>query len=332
MSGHNRPVPEIGKGYPSNLVKNGEISDGGLMCMIANATFANTFRRFRVLYSRACDVGSSFTAGVTHRARLRIFQENDLRNLYVTVTYGDSGTPGYAGFSTFTLNGVAQTIPAFANTSSASTGPSDLFMVTFHLGNHTLGNNDLAWSAAAGSAINSVIVYGAPIENSTTYASAYGTTPFYAGAPVTESIVHALALGVGDLWKERSTVHFTWSGSFARTSTTYANILDTSTAGYSSAAAGFWAIPLYQASLAETTVSTKFWVHASSTGTTGRVRISNSTGVLATITGIGTAGYYEADANLDPTLSGDLLIVEASEATAAKTITVSGAGLYNLGV
>lgn len=324
-----RFVPEVRTGLvDSALMKNGDVMDGGAAAAIANFTYSMLERRSgRVLYSNEASFGAYFASGVTHRART---YPSFAPLLYCTVVYGDSGTAGTAGFATFNVDGIAQAVPKLINTSVASTGPLGLRRATFRLvPGGGPPEHDIDWSAAANSAITAVIVYGG-VEtiNGIWNGNTTETSNYVVGNSVDALNFAGGPVQIGwDLWCDNGPAFFAWSGSFSVASATYTNLLDSSTSGWASTAAGLWAIPYAQATMTETTVPCKLWVYAScTTAGAGRVRIQNSTGAICTITGIGTAGYYSASLSLDPTVTNDLIVLEAS--ATAGTVSVSGMGVY----
>lgn len=329
MNGDSRRAPEIRAGMQDTaLAGNGEVSDSYALASMSNYLYGLIMHRScRLLYSRHAGApDTSFASGTTHRGRCPEFGLAGKR--LCSVTYVDAGVAGSAGFASFTFGGVAQAPPSFAHT-AATPGPNSTKVFSFELTGSA--PFDFSWSVDANSGINGVRIYQAPANYSSVYSLIARPSRLAAGSPVTYANISDFdTYGYSTVWTYNSTPHFYWSGSAAQTGTTYANILDAATTGYAASAAGFYTIPYRQNSLAATTAQAKFWVYAStSVGTTGRARISNSTGVLATITGIGTAGaYYSTNVNLDTSLTSDLVIVEISDATAGRTITVNGAGLY----
>ncbi len=335
MSNDIRVTPEIrGIGIADfGLVQNGNIADGYAAAALANFLYAQLLRRSKVLYHRVFPLGTFAPSGQTHRGRLRPGFHEEFDNVFCTVLFGDSGTVGAAGFTSFLCNGVSQLprIPDPVNTGAASAGPLHYRRATFRLSS-IVTTTDISWAAAANSAIQSVSIYGGVLASSATYAGVASPSQYIAGAPVTTFDFSNLQLYGFEMHKAMGTTYFTWSGNIATVGTTWINLLDASSVpGYASTAAGFQVIPQLQGTMTATTVPCVFWVYASSTTTTGRVRISNGTGVVATITGIAAAGYYSTTLNLDPTLTAaDLMVVEFSDATGGATVTVNGCGLYAL--
>jgi hypothetical protein len=334
MSNDIRVTPEVrGVGIADfGLVQNGNIADGYAASALANFLYSQLLRRSKVLYHRAFPLGTFAPSGQTHRGRLRPGFHEEFDNVFCTVLFGDSGTFGAAGFTSFLVGGVSQlpSIPDPVNSAAVSAGPLHFRRVTFRL-SPIATTTDISWAAAANSAIQSVIIYGGVLASSATYAGIASPSQYVAGAPVTTFDFSNLMLYAFEMHKSMGTTYFTWSGAISATGTTWVNVTDASTTGYAATAAGFQVIPQLQSTMTGTTVPCTFWVYASSTGVNGRVRISNSTGVLATITGITAAGFYSTTFNLDPTLtSSDLVVVEFSEAAGGATVNVNGCGLYAL--
>ncbi len=322
-----------GAGFPDfGLLQNGDILDGYAGAALANALYSQLLRRSKVLYHRVFPLGTFAPSGQTHHARFLPGFNGEFDNVYCTILFGDSGTVGAAGFASFLSAGVSQLpfIPDPVNSAVVTAGPIHFRRVTFRL-DPVATNNEISWSASANSAIQSIIIYGGVLAASATYAGIAAPSRYVAGAPVTTSDLPALMNYAFEMHRVMGTTYFSWSGAISSTGTTWVNVTDASTTGYAAAAAGFMVIPEKQATMTGTTVRCIFWVYASSTGANGRVRISNSTGVLATITGITAAGIYTANVDLDPTLTtSDLVVVEFSEAAGGATVNVNGAGLYAL--
>lgn len=332
MSNDIRLTPETrGIGLADfSLVQNGDILNGFAGASLSNYLYSQLLRRGKVLYRRAFPLGTFAPSGQTHRVRITPAYHLDFENVYCTVLFGDSGTFGTAGFATFVSNGVSQLalIPDPVHSAVVSAGPLHFRRVTFKL-SALATTLDISWSAAANSAIQSVVIFGGVLASSATYASIASPSQYVAGAPVTTGDFTNLPIYAFEMHRVMGTTYFSWSGAISSTGTTWTNLLDASTTGFAAAAAGFQVIPEKQSTMTGTTVRCIFWVYASSTGVNGRVRISNSTGVIATITGITAAGYYTATINLDATLTAaDLMTVEFSEAAGGATVNVNGCGLY----
>lgn len=312
------------------IFKNGDVADGPSGAAVAQMWYGLKLRRGQVYYSRAAPLGTNFASGVTHRARF--YTNSD--ELWCRVGYSDSGVAGNAGFSTLTIGGTSY-LSSFqdpANSGTPAAGPSDFRSVTFKLTGLS-GVEDLSWSVDANSAINSIIIYAASRAGSESDAAALSTDHYFVGAPINGPELYNTTGSIWNIWGTGATQHFAWSGNAFHTGTTYANLLDGALTGYASTAAGFWAIPEKQATLTATTTEVTLWCYASSTSTGGRVRFTTSAGTLATITGIGAAGYYSTTGTLSSAVTeSQLVVVECSEATAGQTVTVSGAGMYSFTV
>jgi len=199
----------------------------------------------------------------------------------------------------------------------------------FRLANATSGLNTFDWSVHANAGIYGMIVYGIVASNPSTGNALAAETvlyPWSAGVPV--SGVELPISGAWQQWTRESTHYFGWSGNFSVASATYTNVASGTVTGWTTNSPGFFVIPQSQATLSSTSVACKLWCYASCTTVgAGRLRIQDSTGVLATITGIGVAGYYTADVVLNASLTQSALTVVEASCTAG-TITVDGAGLY----
>jgi hypothetical protein len=114
--------------------------------------------------------------------------------------------------------------------------------------------------------------------------------------------------------------------------TTFKNIIDSGSGGWSAIAPGFeyWALNRgLMTSMAED--QARFWVYAEAGDdpNTGTVRFVGSAGTIATITGISSLDWYFVDANLDASLASDHMIIEAKNDTGSATTKVYSAGFFD---
>jgi hypothetical protein len=328
-------IPEVPSTGAKHLIRgrNGAMAMGSQQAALANLLNTIAFRRGKVLLSKFTYLGNFPSPSQAFFARF--YCSPKVTDVYVAMLLGDSGTP-VANTYFWTVDGVVQATRAVQQTLVPSPGPSayQLQLSRFvDAGGNALaaGVHDVNLQMAGTAAITGCVIFEVASNFGDT-AQALAPDVYSVGSPVTGRDLAALHDRAWLLHRQQGTHHIHWTDNAVgktQLGATYKNILDATTTGYAATAAGFWTIPFRQATLAGTTVPVTMWVYASSDGTTGRVRFVNAAGVIATITGIGAPGYYTATGTLDPTLASDLVIVEHSEATAGKTITTRGAGMYS---
>lgn len=327
-------IPEVpGQGH-KHLVRgrNGATAMGPQQAALANLLNTIAFRRGKVLLSKFTYLGNFPSPPQAYYARF--YCSPKVRDVMVLMLLGDSGTP-VANTYFWTVDGVAQATRAVQQTTVPSPGPTayqyQLSRFVDAGGNSLApGVHDVNLQMAGTAAITGCVIFEVT-SNFADTADALSPDVYSVGSPITGRDLAALHDRAWLLHRQQGTHHIHWTDNAVgktQLGATYKNILDGSTTGYGANAAGFWTIPFGQATLAGTTVPVTMWVRASSDGTTGRVRFVNAAGVIATITGIGAAGYYTATGTLNPALASDLVIIEHSEATAGKTVTTFGAGMY----
>lgn len=113
------------------------------------------------------------------------------------------------------------------------------------------------------------------------------------------------------MWKRQGTPYITWSidNNAAVTSTTTGyNILDGSTAGYSSTAAGWYVWLNGRGRVSSETTPVECWVYASASSGTDTAVFYSSAGAIATVNITGAAGWYTATGSI-PTNGTDPMLV-----------------------
>ena len=153
------------------------------------------------------------------------------------------------------------------------------------------------------------------------------------GGPIVDSHYADILDTLWTLYAQNGTHHARWTNHDTTpptcNSATFANVIDGSTAAWSSSDAGFWYYPEGRGTLSSDGVDCVFWCIASTdTGSTGQVRFVDSSGTLATITGIGTTlQVYTATGTIDASVTSDLCIIQHADST-PNTITTYAAGFY----
>lgn len=263
--------------------------------------------------------------------------------LVVAGRTSNNTTPG-----SFTWTIGAYTLPTLyvGGAVSGTAGPGDLSVITTTLqsasGVNLAGDTDYDWQLNTGSvptAIVYYVIFEVPrdaLNSSTELTPTHD--PFQIGAPILDRDIAR----IGDtLWKiyGRSGIphfsHSTFSNTTPSANATFKNVLDGSTAGYSSSGAGFWTIPYRKQRFGSTTLNVVLW-HVGNTdplgaATDGVVRWVNAGGTIGSITGINTSAstIRTTTATIDATTSGSqLVIVEHSSATS--TMFTRGCGMYEL--
>lgn len=332
-------IPDVfSAGFGSNLLSgNGYITNGSSMAALANALNMITARRGKVHLARYKPVNSYDTSGTGWHCRF-------LSSPYCTETsafllLGDAGAADVGGVN-INIDGVDQLGAATRDTASALVGPSGYYGKLVRLvdgGGDNLAagtTHDMYISLGSPTSLAGVIVYESWAPTLDTSSGGLAADVFHVGNPITGRDIAALTDQAWNVYKKQGTTQISSVATNTQTGTTWKNLLDSATTGYASTAAGFWTVPYRQNTLAGTTVSVVLWTYADSDGTTGRVRFVNSAGTIGTISSIiggGSPGaFYTTTATLDASLTSDLVVIEISEATAGKTISVYGAGIYAL--
>lgn len=336
-------VPSAGI-KPLHLGANGRVTSGPAQARIANFVNMLVGRRCKVLMSRYNGVGTAstkFQDGCEGQFRTSAYPSN----VFAVVLLTRTNSATVHGTCTWTVGppgaGVAQATQYVGGNTTASDAPNDLFIISQVFvdgsGDPLAGSTAYNTSMALGGtniAVVGMIIYELPSGTLDTSVSGLSCDVSSVGSPVLDRDLAAITDRLWAYYCDGGTHHIRWlsvGGGRPRTSATYANVLDGSTAGYSAAAAGHWTWPYRRSTLAGTTVPVTLWVMASTNvGSTGRVRFVNSAGTIGTITGIGTTKQiYSTTATLDATLTSDLVITEHSD-SAANTITTYGFGCYDL--
>jgi hypothetical protein len=329
------PVPPTGA---KHLIRgrNGAVTHGPQMAHVAGLLNTIALRRGKVLLSKYTYLGNFPTPPTTFFGRF--YCSPYVTGVQVTMLIGDAGTPAASNY-TWTVDGVSQRPHTVTSTITPSPGPSAYTTHTLKFVDGSgdplaPGVHDVSCTiAGVAAAVTGFVIYETCSNNGETGVNALDPTQFSVGSPVTGANLSGMTDYAWLLHRQQSThqIHWTDNGlGSTQTGTTYKNILDGTTTGYASTAAGFWAYPFRQSTFNGTTVPVTMWCYASSTGTTGRVRFSNSAGVIGTITGIGAANFYSTTGSLLAANGDDLIVVEHSEAAGGSTITTQGAGMYNL--
>lgn len=157
---------------------------------------------------------------------------------------------------------------------------------------------------------------------------------FRANAHILDRDVEDLWGSAQTVWKRQGASIFSWTvdNTTAKTvtGTTYRNILDGGTGGWSASAPGWYHWPYRCGSFDSSNVPVLFWVYANSNaGTDGNARLVGQGGTYVTIANINTtAAFYTGTGNLKADYTSENLIVEANQGS-GNTISVYAAGAYH---
>ena len=156
-------------------------------------------------------------------------------------------------------------------------------------------------------------------------------SPFGTDSQIFDASISDLLTDTHTAWKRQATPHFAWTqdGTTAKTrsSATYVNLLDGSAAGWAAASPGFNLWPSKRGSYNSANVPVTFAVYGSaSAGTAGACRLVTNGATVASITNIGTAGWYTATGNLNSANASDLGVVEYA-CDGANTVSIRAVGL-----
>lgn len=243
----------------------------------------------------------------------------------------------------FTVDGVANDTSYIGGSTGGTLAPGDFCIVTTQLrvaagGAGLSGDTAYTWTletAAGVSALHYFIIFEVPKNTviESTAMTALAPDVFSVGAPILDRDVRGLLDNEYKIYRRSCVSHFShsrWSAANpSQTGATFKNILDGSTAGYSSSAAGFWSIPYRKNRMQGTTLNVVLWCFSNvSAGTDGQVRFSNSAGTIGTISSIGTSATIRtASATIDASTSGSQLVI-VEHASAGSTVFTTSAGMY----
>jgi hypothetical protein len=331
------------------VARNGRPTNGFGLASLANYINMISARRLHVLGQGGGTIAAGFAggAGLTGRGTLRCHTSPNCAGVECLMVFAPSTSTTVFDSYIWTVGNVTaaetygQSTRYLAGNGAGASGPNDIIVDRQRFkktsGADIPGDVDLNLDLEASGFLIYYIVY--EVQQTSLDTSSHTCVPldvFHIGAPILDRDIADLQDTIWTLYKRQGVTEFSWQAPDAgsepsQTGTTYKNILDASTAGYSSSAAGFWTVPYRKNRLAGTTVDVVLWATgAVNTGTGGRVRFSNSAGVIGTITGYTTSRTTRTTtATLDATLtSSDLVIVEHSD-SAGNTMTTMAAGMID---
>lgn len=321
------------------MARQGGITDAFGLATIAGYVNHLSSRRMHVLAQGGNSVGNYPPSGLIIGGRFHTSPScNRVEALMIA---GRSTSATVLGSSSWAINGAAITPNVYtAGSVSGTSGPRDLSVSRTRL---TSGGSDLAgdttydWTLTTGATPISVlyfVLYEVPrdsLDQSTN--TGVPLDVFQVGAPILDRDVADVTDSLWTLYKRQGISQFTFehvTGTTPTANATFKNVLDATTTGYSSSAAGYWTIPYRKNRMTKTTLDVVLWtVAATAAGADGQVKFTNSAGTIATITGIGAANTYTTTATIDAATSGSQLVV-VEHKSAASTISTIAAGMYEL--
>lgn len=319
------------------VARNGAVTDGASLARVGALTNTLMTRRMHPLLYGGNSIGNYPPSGLTIGGAFHTSPYCD--RVECMMIAGRSTSATISGHSRFGINAAFVADTFIGGSISGTTGPQDLSVVRVRLtdgGSDLVGDTDYEFSLEAGSTPISILwfcVYEVPRDF---IATAEGATPldvFQVGAPILDRDIASVSNALWTMHARSGNPQFAFahSASSAPTATTtYKNILDGSTTGYASNAAGYWTFPYRKNRYASSTADVVLWAVSavSGTGLGGTVRFTNAAGTIGTLT-IVNGSVATATATIDATTSGSQLVVVEHKST-ANTITTIAAGMYEL--
>lgn len=325
------------------ICRNGKLTDGVKVNQLSD--FINTIasRRLHVLAQGGCGTGT-FLSSSGNNVLVKAHTSPNCGGVQVWMICGRSTSATTMGSYTWQVDATAQQTRYLGGSTAGTNGPDDLVCdgQRFQIAGAELSGDTVYEFRLSVSSTVSVLfycIYEVPrtsLDLALHTAANWGRGVFDYGAPILDSNLSSLT---DTLWKmyRRQGVNQILYGSTtgtaaSQTGTTWKNILDGSTSGFSSSAAGFWTIPYRKNRLAGTTVDVVLWAYGGTNVMSGgEVRFVNSAGTIGTITGfVDTIDEFRTQtATLDATIStSDLVIIEHRHSNAGDLQRTFSAGIY----
>jgi hypothetical protein len=341
MSVVNAAAPGLFVTPALSIARNDSLTDGWCMGAVINALNMIAARRFHVLAQFTTTLNN---AGLSSSCFARIHTSPNAQEVEALVICSKATSNTVAGSYQWTVAGTPKNRRYFGGAAGSTVTPNELFVDRQTLIVDAFAGDtvfDLSFSSDVNLRILAVIVYEIPrAQLETSFNFAVAPEVCRAGSPILDRDVARVTDVLWTLYR-RQGPHIFCAGASASlhsgtaldttSSTTFRNVLDASTAGWSANAAGFWSIPKNKGRLATPGVECVFWVRAARTAGagTGSVRLVSSAGTLVTITGItGAVAMYTGTCTLDSTHDTDLLIVEDAVSVGTTTLQLQACGLY----
>ena len=344
-------VPKVGLGlHPIRIARNGVITSGPAAALVAERLNMIVNRRLKVHFRNWLPVGRVTNAAgdqTTWRWRAHISPNAiETRLRLVTVPAEDTGAIEPRWYISVTPSGGSvYDNPAIylpARVPAATTIVPDHFATSVRRvwkdssGNNLDGNTtyEFALHVVDRARILGLTCYEITRDNfDPATAGLLGVNPgaFGTDSQIFDASISDLATDAHTAWKRQATPHFAWvaDGTTAKTrsSATYVNLLDGAAAGWGAGSAGFNLWPSKRGSYNSANVPVTFAVYGSaSAGTAGKCRLVTNGATVASITNIGTAGWYTATGNLNSANASDLGVIEYA-CDGVNTVSIRAVGL-----
>ena len=325
-------------GLPTlKVARNGAVTDGAALARVGALTNTLMTRRMHPLLYGGNSIGNYPPSGLIIGGVFHTSPYCD--RVEVMMIAGRSTSATVSGHSEWAINGVQCADSFIGGSISGTTGPQDLSVVRVRLtesGADLVGDTDYEFTLTAGATPISILwfcVYEVPRDFIDTAAGATPLDVFQVGAPILDRDIGSLTDALWTIHARSGNPQFAFmhtSGTAPSATTTYKNILDGSTTGYSAAAAGYWTFPYRKNRHTSSTTDVVLWAVSivDGTGLGGTVRFTNAAGTIGTLT-IVNGVTATATATIDATMSGSQLVVVEHKST-ANTITTIAAGMYEL--
>ncbi len=327
--------------------RNACIPDAEQVLKLAYRTNAIAGRRFKRLWSKFIPGTDAYSAvGASTLWRGVFHTSPNVGDVRVQVIARGSENLGTAHYYEWTVGGVPQG-RRYVIVDETLSGPTDYYYgATLRLskqrfvdgaGEPLAGNTQYEFSLEVndGCRVVGATIYEATRSQlDTDIHTAVRVDPLAVGSPVLSREIADMHHAAWHIWQKQGPVHVAWSNEDitppTQTGTTYRNLIDATTTGYSASASGQWLHGAGHHRFFTNTMSCLFWCYASTdAGSNGRVRFTGSSGTLATITGIGTTPQIYSTV-LNITAADSLVVLEHSNSNAGQTTTTHAAGFYEL--
>ncbi len=348
-------IIKVGTGYrvrfapvPLNYVRNGVVTPGELASALSLANFQVARGRRKRLFSKAFNPSDAPTNFATDKSTCRFAGRTSpgatRARLHVVAVPPNSSTSPVSGDIFLQLSqetgltgAGTTTVPVtfYDNGDSTSVAPDDYheFKEDFDID----GDQEYRWTIHVGNGFRvfSMTLYelGDETLDTDVTASAVDTVPIGVGQKILGSAISDAQDSLHTLWKRSAPSLITWSASAETgpgtgyTSTTFANIFDTSITSYTSSSPGFKAKTKYHHSLDSADVGVTMYAYAKvgSAGTCnvrfigngstviGTMAVTSTTNTWHTTTGVldGDEDEYKLDIQIAGSGSVDVVVLAA---------------------
>ena len=317
------------------------LTTGHGMTTIADYVNTLTSQRMHVLAQGGTSIGVYPASGLIVGGYFHT--SPNCKRVQALMVCGRSTSATVLGKATWAINSVTCDTVYVAGSVSGTSGPQDFTVAHSHMtvggafGSELSADTTYQWTLTTGATPISVayyVIFEVPADQVNTSTDlAVAVDAFQVGAPILDRDIAKVGDSLWTLYSRSGNPQFSFAhlvGTAPSANATFKNILDGTTTGYSSSAAGFWTIPYRKNRFGSTTLDVVLWAVCSmSAGADGQVKFTNGAGTIATITGITGTNVFTTTATIDASTSGSQLVV-VEHKSAANTITTIGAGMYEL--